>query len=67
MWVEQFEKRVDPFQKDYYWMTGEFIIKDKGEDTDQHALDNNFVSVVPVQFDLTAHHAISHLQNWDLS
>ena len=67
MWVEQFEKRVDPFPKDYYWMTGEFIIKDKGEDTDQHALDNNFVSVVPVQFDLTAHHAISHLQNWDLS
>jgi 5'-nucleotidase len=66
MWKEQFEKRTDPFQKDYYWMTGEFVIKDKGEDTDQHALDNNYASVVPVQFDLTAHHAIAHLQKWDI-
>lgn len=66
MWIEQFEKRIDPFQKEYFWMTGEFVIKDKGEDTDQHALENNFVSVVPVQFDLTAHHAIAHLQNWDV-
>lgn len=65
MWMEQFEKRTDPFRKDYYWMTGEFVIKDKGEDTDQHALDNNYVSVVPVQFDLTAHHAVAHLQKWD--
>lgn len=65
MWMEQFEKRTDPFHRDYYWMTGEFVIKDKGEDTDQHALDNNYVSVVPVQFDLTAHHAVAHLQKWD--
>ncbi|MBM3427851.1 MAG: 5'/3'-nucleotidase SurE [Bacteroidetes bacterium] len=66
MWMEQFEKRTDPFRRDYYWMTGEFVIKDKGEDTDQHALDHQYVSVVPVQFDLTAHHAVSHLQKWDI-
>jgi 5'-nucleotidase len=66
MWVEQFNERIDPFQKKYYWMTGEFIVKDKGEDTDEFALKNNYVSVVPVQFDLTAYHALTHIQQWDL-
>jgi 5'-nucleotidase len=66
MWHEQFNERVDPFQKKYYWMTGEFKVKDQGEDTDDFALKNNFVSVVPVQFDLTAYHAISHLQQWNI-
>jgi 5'-nucleotidase len=66
MWHEQFNERIDPFQKKYYWMTGEFIVKDQGEDTDDFALKNNYVSVVPVQFDLTAYHVISHLQQWNI-
>jgi 5'-nucleotidase len=48
-------------------MTGEFMVKDKGEDTDEFALKHNFVSVVPVQFDLTAYHSLPHLQQWDLN
>lgn len=67
MWMEQFNERIDPFQKKYYWMTGEFMVKDKGEDTDEFALQHNYVSVVPVQFDLTAYHALSHLQQWNLN
>ena len=43
-----------------------FINKDKGEDTDEWALTNGYVSVVPVQFDLTAHHAIKDINTWDL-
>jgi 5'-nucleotidase len=39
------------------WLAGEFVNQDKGEDTDEWALGNGYVSVVPVQFDLTAHHA----------
>jgi 5'-nucleotidase len=50
---EDFEERKDPHGKRYYWLTGEFINFDKGKDTDVWALSNNFVSVVPVQFDLT--------------
>jgi 5'-nucleotidase len=46
-------------------MLGEFKNFDKGEDTDEFALRHNFVSVVPVQYDLTAYHAISHLQQWN--
>jgi 5'-nucleotidase len=52
-----------PQGKDYYWLAGEFV-KDKGEDTDEWALQNDFISVVPVQFDLTAHHTIQELNTW---
>jgi 5'-nucleotidase len=43
------------------WLAGEFVNQDKGEDTDEWALGNGYVSVVPVQFDLTAHHKNSTL------
>jgi 5'-nucleotidase len=64
-WMERFDKRQTPYGKDYYWLTGEFVNQDKGEDTDEFALANGYVSVVPVQFDMTAHHAIQHLNTWD--
>lgn len=65
-WEEKFDKRTNPLGRDYYWLTGEFVNKDKGEDTDEWALANGFVSVVPVQFDLTAHHAIKNINTWNL-
>jgi 5'-nucleotidase len=67
MWVEKFDKRKTPFGKDYYWLSGEFINQDKGEDTDEWALENGYISVVPVQFDLTAHHSIQQLNTWKLN
>ncbi|GER58184.1 5'/3'-nucleotidase SurE [Patiriisocius marinus] len=65
-WEEKFDKRTNPLGRDYYWLTGEFINKDKGEDTDEWALANGYVSVVPVQYDLTAHHAIQNINTWSL-
>src|SRR5690606_9447138 len=50
---EEFLERDDPSGKKYYWLTGEFTNMDKGKDTDVWALKNNYISVVPVQFDLT--------------
>ena len=50
---EDFLERIDPHQKKYFWLTGEFKNFDKGRDTDVWALDHKYVSVVPVQFDLT--------------
>lgn len=64
MWVEKFDKRQTPQGRDYYWLAGEFVNQDKGEDTDEWALANGYVSVVPVQFDLTAYHATSLLNTW---
>ncbi|MDC7994277.1 5'/3'-nucleotidase SurE [Altibacter sp. HG106] len=66
-WIENFDKRTNPLGRDYYWLTGEFVNEDKGEDTDEWALRHGYVSVVPVQFDLTAHHAIKDINAWDLT
>ena len=64
-WVEEFDKRKNPLGQEYYWLTGKFVNKDKGGDTDEWALSNNYISIVPVEFDLTAHHAIQGLNEWD--
>lgn len=66
-YAEEFDERLDPHKRNYYWLTGVLQNNDRGEDTDIWALENGFVSVVPVQFDLTAHHAIQYLNNWDLN
>ncbi len=66
-WMEEFDKRTNPQGREYYWLTGKFVNLDKGEDTDEWALANGYVSVVPVQFDLTAHHAIQNLNTWKLN
>ncbi|MGZ5255948.1 MAG: 5'/3'-nucleotidase SurE, partial [Flavitalea sp.] len=50
---EDFDERIDPQGKKYFWLTGEFVNFDKAKDTDVWALQKNYVSVVPVQFDLT--------------
>ncbi|MAH82676.1 MAG: 5'/3'-nucleotidase SurE [Flavobacteriaceae bacterium] len=64
-WIEKFDKRTNPMGKDYYWLTGEFINEDKGHDTDEWALNKGFISIVPVQYDLTAHDVIHELNTWD--
>ena len=64
-WVEEFDKRKNPLGQEYYWLTGKFVNKDQGEDTDEWALKNNYISIVPVEFDLTAHHAIQGLNEWN--
>jgi len=67
LWVEKFDKRKTPSGRDYYWLTGEFINQDNGNDTDEWALDNGYISLVPVQFDMTAHHAMQQLNTWKLN
>lgn len=50
---EDFVERNDPNARKYYWLTGKFVNFDRGRDTDVWALEHNYVSVVPVQFDMT--------------
>lgn len=67
-WEEDYDERKDPRKRSYYWITGEFVVADRGRDTDEWALDHGYVSVVPTQFDMTAHHAISFLnENWEIN
>lgn len=67
VWQEKFDKRKTPQGRDYYWLTGEFVNQDKGDDTDEWALENGYISIVPVHFDLTAHHAMQQLNTWNLN
>lgn len=60
-WEEDFDKRKDPFQKDYYWMSGEFKNQDDSKNCDIRTLENDFISIVPIQFDLTSHDSIDFL------
>lgn len=66
-WQEEFDERFDPNGRRYFWLAGNFVNHDKGEDNDEWAIANNFISVVPCQYDLTAHHAIAQLNDeWDI-
>lgn len=66
-WVERFDERHDPTGRPYYWLTGDFENYDtNGKDTDIWALENNYVSIVPTQFDMTAHQAIKEISHWPL-
>ena len=63
---EDFDERMDPQGKKYYWLTGKFVNFDEGDDTDVWALQHNYVSVVPVQFDLTNYKMKSILEKREL-
>ena len=66
-WEEDFDVRIDPHGRRYFWMVGNFVNFDKGEDNDEWAIANNYVSVDPCQFDLTAQSAIPLLnEDWDI-
>lgn len=65
-WQEVFDQRKDPHGRRYFWMAGNFVNHDKGEDTDEWALLHNYISVVPCAFDLTAHHALPTLNQWNI-
>lgn len=64
-WEESFTERTDPFDQPYYWLSGTFVNMDAGGDTDLDALDKGYVSVTPIQHDLTAHDALAGLSDWD--
>jgi 5'-nucleotidase len=64
-YAEEFDERLDPHKRNYYWLTGVFQNNDHGEDTDVWALNQKYASVVPIQFDMTAHHMIPTLNSWN--
>jgi 5'-nucleotidase len=65
-WDEDFEERKDPHHRDYYWLKGVFVNRDEGHDTDEWALANNYVSIVPVKIDLTDYESIPAISSWNL-
>lgn len=66
LWKEEFDKRTDPMRRDYYWLTGIFHNEEpEAEDTDEWALANRYVAVVPVKIDLTSYETIDRIRHWE--
>ncbi|RMF58912.1 MAG: 5'/3'-nucleotidase SurE [Calditrichaeota bacterium] len=61
---ESFEKRIDPMHRTYYWLGGTKLILDSEEDVDDVAIMNNYVSVTPLQYDMTDYKALEGLRKW---
>lgn len=61
-WIEDFDERVSPMGKRYFWLTGEFIKEDESNESDQNLLDDNYISVVPVRYDLTDYSQIDDVK-----
>ncbi len=61
-WVEDFQEGSDPRGRNYYWLTGKFINKEKGNESDIWALENGYISIVPSGHDLTIHPAINTMK-----
>lgn len=62
---ETFHKRLDPRNQAYYWQGVETQVFDQEPDTDGAALCQNYISVTPVQCDMTDYRAMKHLKNWN--
>jgi len=62
-WKEVFDDRIDPYGQQYFWMAGDFIMMDKGKGNDVWAVENNYTSIVPITFDMTAHNAIKVIED----
>ena len=63
---EFFEKRIDPMNRTYYWLGGKRLFLDTDDDIDEVAIQNHYVTVTPLQYDLTDYKMLDELKNWDL-
>lgn len=64
---EAFEKRIDPMNRTYYWLGGKRLFLDTDDDIDEVANQNQYVSITPLQYDLTDYNMLDKLKKWDLS
>ncbi|MCI0496102.1 5'/3'-nucleotidase SurE [candidate division KSB1 bacterium] len=66
MYREEFDKRTDPHQRLYYWLTGQKVKLETEADVDDRAILNNKISITPVQFDLTNYEFLGELREWGI-
>jgi len=63
-WTKEYSKRVDPFGRSYFWLTGEYVNHEpEAVDTDEWALSQGYISVVPTKIDLTAHEYLEKIRH----
>lgn len=68
VWKEEFDKRTDPHGRDYYWLTGYYHNNEpEATDTDEWALNNGYISIVPIKIDITSYKELERLNSWNFS
>lgn len=65
-WDDVYEQRLDPNKRPYYWLVGDHILSDKTNDLDHKAIQENYISITPIQYDLTDYKMLGELQEWNL-
>ncbi len=65
-WDDIYEQRIDPYGRDYYWLTGNLMEVDKEIEIDQVAIKKNYVSVSPIHFDLTDYETFKKMKTWNI-
>ena len=66
-WEDTYDKRTSPLGKEYYWLTGNFVTLEDNKETDEWALSQGYVSVVPISYDMTSHEDIDKVKKWNLN
>ena len=66
-WEDTYDIRTSPLGKEYYWLTGNFVTLEDNKETDEWALSQGYVSVVPISYDMTSHEDIDKVKNWNLN
>lgn len=64
-YYEKFDRRVNPRGRTYFWTSAEFLCPDPHPDTDVTALDDQFITVTPLKFDLTDHSRMEEMKDWE--
>ena len=59
-------EKVDPRGKKYYWIGGDILKWEGGEDTDFKAITSNFISITPVHLDMTNYASFKELHKWKI-
>jgi 5'/3'-nucleotidase len=65
-YVEFFDKRVDPFNRTYYWLSGKKMMFDSDNDIDDVVVTQNKVSITPISYELTNMDMLQKLKSWDI-
>jgi len=65
-YLEHFDKRTDPANRVYYWLTGKKVQIEEDLDVDDYAIQNKYVSITPLHYDLTNYDYLDELKSWGL-
>jgi 5'-nucleotidase len=65
-WDDIYEERKDPYNREYYWLTGKLLEVDSDADIDQVAIRKNYVSITPIHFDLTDYESFEKMKSWKI-